>query len=149
MQSGAHNLSFRGCVKLTILDSAKLRRTPPAPRRNGLRSRAIRLGSLVLAVVAIALLNGARGAFGQSMMASSPCDLKLSGTPSRIHVENSGMSCGEIRQLLIPVPEGVVVFPIYEGSGKVLRCRNYPTRARPLITRCASGSRHFTVKARS
>lgn len=110
--------------------------------------RIITVLAVAMGVSGSCLVASACGASDAILADTNSCNTKFGGTASRIFPENSDLTCKEIRTVLILLPDEVGVWPIYGDSDKVMKCRVFPPRKLPLITRCVSDGKSFTVKAR-
>lgn len=109
-----------------------------------------RIYTTITVGVVVAALTLAGTACGSQSAIDSPtlsgCVIKAHDVKSKILPQNSGFTCGNIKSIMLVLPNAVGIWPLEsstKGQGEV--CRVYPKSALPLEVRCHHGARHFEV----
>lgn len=104
------------------------------------------LRAVVISAACLFAASGlACGSQGASVsQGANSCVMKSDGGKSRIHPENSGLSCSSIRSIISVLPSTPGVTPLTNENGEASWvCRVYPKSALPRELRCHEGKHHF------
>jgi hypothetical protein len=123
---------------------AARRLSRPAERSDGPSLR-----GAALAVVLIVALAGLTVGCGSSAAArATGCDQTVLGTPGKIHPETSGMSCGQIKEMVTSISPGGQPY-LFESpfTGKLWKCRARGNRPTAPLLRCELKAARFSILA--